>query len=401
MSEAVAGASGGDGQGGGLWLGARWGCGLGGGARLGLRWGCGAGVRTGSEPGVGTGTGPGSGPGVRAVPSPRSLAELERQVAERRGRPAYGEDALITCDRLVRIFTADGVEVQALQGLDLLVGQGELMALVGASGSGKSTLLNILAGLDVPTAGAASVGGYDLLAMDARSRLRYRREVVGFVSQQTSRNLLPYLTAAQNVTLPMQLAGRGGPRARRKRAARAGELLSMLGVGYCHDRHPGQMSGGEQQRAAIAVALANNPSVVLADEPTGELDSATAEQVCASFRTANEELGTTVVVVTHDHAVADAVRRTVAIRDGRTASEVVRHTEVDEHGRESSVAREYATVDRAGRLQLPRDYTEALDIRCRVLLELEPDHIQIWPDRPPAGPAAEPPAGPPAEPAAE
>jgi ABC-type lipoprotein export system ATPase subunit len=311
----------------------------------------------------------------------RSLADLEREVAERRVRPAYGEDALISCDRLVRIFTADGVEVQALQGLDLLVGKGELMALVGASGSGKSTLLNILAGLDVPTAGAASVGGYDLLSMDAASRLRYRREVVGFVWQQTARNLLPYLTAAQNVVLPMQLAGRRGSfRAKRQRAARATELLDMLGVGYCHDRHPGQMSGGEQQRAAIAVALANNPSVVLADEPTGELDSATGEQVFASFRTANEELGTTVVVVTHDHAVANAVRRTVAIRDGRTASEVVRHTEVDEHGQESVVAREYATVDRAGRLQLPRDYTDALDIRSRVLLELETDHIGVWPD---------------------
>jgi ABC-type lipoprotein export system ATPase subunit len=236
--------------------------------------------------------------------------------------------------------------------------------------------------------------------MDAKARLRYRREVVGFVWQQTARNLLPYLTAAQNVVLPMQLSGSGGGiRAKRQRAARADDLLGMLGVGYCRDRHPGQMSGGEQQRAAIAVALANNPAVILADEPTGELDSATGEQVFASFRTANEELGTTVVVVTHDNAVASAVRRTVAIRDGRTSSEVVRHTEVDEHGQESVVAREYATVDRAGRLQLPRDYTDALEIRSRVLLELEPDHIGVWPDRQreaagDAGPATPPaPAG--------
>ncbi|WP_335977976.1 ABC transporter ATP-binding protein [Streptomyces sp. CA2R106] len=320
--------------------------------------------------------------GTDGRPAVRSLADLEQQAAARRDGPAYGHDALISCDRLVRIFTADGVEVQALQGLDLLVGKGELMALVGASGSGKSTLLNILAGLDVPTAGAASVGGYDLLAMDAAARLEYRRRVVGFVWQQTARNLLPYLTAAQNVVLPMQLAGRGGPRAKRHRAARAAELLDMVGVGHCRDRRPGQMSGGEQQRAAIAVALANDPAVILADEPTGELDSATGEQVFASFRTANEELGTTVVVVTHDHAVSSSVRRTVAIRDGRTASEVVRRTEIDEHGQESVVAREYATVDRAGRLQLPRDYTDALDIRSRVLLELEQDHIGVWPDRP-------------------
>jgi ABC-type lipoprotein export system ATPase subunit len=312
--------------------------------------------------------------------TPATLADLERRAERAREEPAYGQGALIACDRLVRIFTADGVEVQALQGLDLLVERGELLALVGASGSGKSTLLNILAGLDVPTAGAATVAGFDLLAMDTRSRLRYRREVVGFVWQQTSRNLLPYLTACQNVALPMQLRGRGGLRGRRARAARATELLGTLGVAHCRDRRPHQMSGGEQQCAAIAVALANSPSLILADEPTGELDSATGEQIFAAFRTANEELGTTIVIVTHDSAVASAVRRTVAIRDGRTASETLRRTTVDEHGRESVTAREYTTVDRAGRLQLPRDFTDALGIRHRVALELQPDHITVRPD---------------------
>ncbi len=316
-----------------------------------------------------------------------TLAELERRAAAR--DRAQGPRAMIGCDRLVRIFTADGVEVQALQGLDLQVGQGDLMALVGASGSGKSTLLNILAGLDVPTAGSASVAGYDLLAMDAAARLRYRREVVGFVWQQTARNLLPYLTAAQNVALPMRLAGGLG---KRERAARTAELLAMLGVAHCADRRPEQLSGGEQQRAAIGVALANSPSVVLADEPTGELDSATGEQVFAAFRTANQELGTTVVIVTHDPAVAGAVDRTVAIRDGRTATEVLRRTEIDEHGREAVVAREYTSVDRAGRLQLPGDYVSALRIDKRVLLELEPDHITVRPDtpRPPREPGGTP-----------
>ncbi|MGW2282123.1 ABC transporter ATP-binding protein [Streptomyces sp. NPDC001770] len=307
-----------------------------------------------------------------------TLAELERRAAARRDRPAYGHDALIVCDRLVRVFSADGVEVQALQGLDLLVTEGELMALVGASGSGKSTLMNILAGLDVPTAGSAKAAGCDLLAMGPKERLRYRRDVVGFVWQQTSRNLLSYLTAAQNITLPMQLRGRGR---NTERAARAELLLEMLEVTECRDRRPAQMSGGQQQRVAIAVALANNPSVLLADEPTGELDSATGEQVFAAFRRANEELGTTIVIVTHDQAVADEVRRTVAIRDGRTSSEVLRHTEVDaETGRESLVAREYAMLDRAGRLQLPADYTEALGMEHRVMLELERDHIGVWPD---------------------
>ncbi|MGW3290606.1 ABC transporter ATP-binding protein [Streptomyces sp. NPDC001002] len=310
-----------------------------------------------------------------------TLADLAQRATAHRDRPAYGHDALITCDRLVRIFTTDGIEVQALQGLDLLVREGELMALVGASGSGKSTLMNILAGLDTPTAGAARVAGHDLLAMTAKDRLAYRRDTIGFVWQQTSRNLLPYLTAAQNVALPMQLTGAHGRRFRRAHTERALELLELLGVAECRDRRPHQMSGGQQQRVAIGAALANNPSVLLADEPTGELDSHTAEQVFAAFRTANEALGTTIVIVTHDQAVAGEVRRTVAIRDGRTSTEVLRRSEVDETtGHETVVAREYAMLDRAGRLQLPAEYTEALGMRDRVALELEPDHIAVWPD---------------------
>lgn len=314
-----------------------------------------------------------------AQPAGPTFADLADRAAARRDRPAYGHDALITCDRLVRIFTTDGVEVQALQGLDLLVREGELMALVGASGSGKSTLMNILAGLDTPTAGAARVAGRDLLTMNAKDRLRYRREVVGFVWQQTARNLLPYLTAAQNVALPMQLAARRT--SRRAQSERALELLELLGIGDCRARRPHQMSGGQQQRVAIAVALANAPAVLLADEPTGELDSHTAEQIFSAFRTANERLGTTIVIVTHDQAVASEVRRTVAIRDGRTSTEVLRRTEVDAAtGQEAVVAREYAMLDRAGRLQLPADHTRALGMRDRVALELEADHIGVWPD---------------------
>ncbi|MET8806785.1 ABC transporter ATP-binding protein [Streptomyces sp. NPDC004546] len=312
-----------------------------------------------------------------------TLTDLADRVAESRNQPAYGHDALITCDRLVRIFSTDGIEVQALQGLDLLVREGELMALVGASGSGKSTLMNILAGLDTPTAGAARVAGHDLLTMTARDRLAYRRTTVGFVWQQTSRNLLPYLTAAQNVALPLQLSGtRPRTRAgRRARAERALELLELLQVADCRDRHPHELSGGQQQRVAIAVALANGPAVLLADEPTGELDSRTAAQIFDAFRTANETLGTTIVIVTHDQAVAGEVRRTVAIRDGRTSTEVLRRSEIDATtGHETVVAREYAMLDRAGRLQLPADYLRALDMRDRVALELESDHIGVWPD---------------------
>src|SRR5580693_7907354 len=294
----------------------------------------------------------------------------------------YGAGALIVCDRLVRIYTAEGIEVQALQGLDLVVASGELTALVGASGSGKSTLMNILAGLDTPTAGGVRVAGHDLATMSGRQRLGYRRAVVGFIWQQTARNLLPYLTARQNVELPLRLAGTR----RARRRARAGELLDLLGVGYCAGRRPDQMSGGEQQRVAIGVALANLPSVLLADEPTGELDSATAASVFGALQTANSELGVTVLVVTHDPAVSSVVRRTIAIRDGRTATETLRH-DSDGSG-EFGHAVEYAVLDRAGRLQLPREMTDALGMRDRVRLEAEPDHIGVWPDQPNGAAAA-------------
>ncbi|MFC7105816.1 ABC transporter ATP-binding protein [Nonomuraea rubra] len=161
-----------------------------------------------------------------------------------------------------------------------MIDKGELVAIVGASGSGKSTLLNVLSGLDVPTAGVARVAGMDLLSMSAKDRLRYRRSVVGFIWQQTARNLLPYLTGRENVELPMKLAGSA-------RKGRALELLELLGVGSCANRRTPEMSGGEQQRVAIAVALANSPQLILADEPTGELDSETSEQVFDALRKAN------------------------------------------------------------------------------------------------------------------
>jgi len=290
---------------------------------------------------------------------------------------AFGADALIVCDSLVRIYQSDGIEVQALQGLDLLIERGEFVAVVGASGSGKSTLLSVLSGLDVPTAGRVRVGSWDLMEMTARQRIDYRRSMVGFVWQQTARNLVPYLTSTENIVLPLALAGRP----RRDRERRAAELLDLLGVGYCADRRPGQMSGGEQQRVAIAVGLANDPQVLFADEPTGELDSATSHEVLECLRRSNVELGTTVVVVTHDLAVSEHVRRTVAIRDGRTSSEVVRRTDTHEDGSEHVVAEEFAVLDRAGRLQLPREYRETLDLVGRVRLVLEESHVSVWPGR--------------------
>ena len=289
--------------------------------------------------------------------------------------PAEHDGPDIHCDNLVRIFSAEGVEVVALQGLDLEVGRGELVAVVGASGSGKSTLLTILSGLDLPSAGVARVAGRDLLTMSARDRLHYRRHTVGFLFQQASANLLPYLTAVENVQLPMVFASL--PPA--ERTARAAETLEVLGITDCADHRLDELSGGQQQRVALGVALANRPRVLLADEPTGELDSRSSDEVFAAIRDANESFGTTVVVVTHDAHVSEQVSRTVGIRDGRTSSEVRRRTSVDEHGVEGVVAEEFAVLDRAGRLQLPRGFTEALSMRDRVRLDLEADHIGVWP----------------------
>jgi ABC-type lipoprotein export system ATPase subunit len=316
-------------------------------------------------------------PAGAAVPAAAAgLAELGAEA--RRAHTSYGEGALVVCDQVVRIYTGAGIEVQALQGLDLLIEEGELVAMVGASGSGKSTLMNILTGLDTPTAGRVRVAGHDLGALSAHDRLSYRRHQVGFVWQQASRNLLPYLTARQNVTTPMRLSGIS----RRHRANTAMELLEMFGVAHCADRTPARMSGGEQQRTAIATALANLPRLLLADEPTGELDSQTAQEVFAALQTANTELGATVLVVTHDPAVSAQVRRTVAIRDGRTSTETLRREEADEAGDAVRHAVEYAVLDRVGRVQLPREMIEEHQMKDLVRLQSELDHIGVWASRP-------------------
>jgi ABC-type lipoprotein export system ATPase subunit len=299
-----------------------------------------------------------------------------RPMGAPRPRAMSGDEALIVCDNLVKIYKVADLEVVALQGLDLLVEAGEFIALVGASGSGKSTLLNILAGLDVPSAGRAVVAGHVLGEMDTGERTEYRRSVIGFIWQQTARNLLPYLSAAENVEMPMLLQGH----AAEERRHRATELLGLVGLADRAGHRPDRLSGGEQQRVAIAVALANNPAVLLADEPTGELDSDTAQQVFALLSSLNRELGVTIVVVTHDPLVSERVQRTIAIRDGRTSSETLRRAAVSDAGEHHVIAEEYAVLDRVGRLQLPRAHVEALGLHRRVRVVLEDDHISIWPD---------------------
>ena len=287
----------------------------------------------------------------------------------------------IVCDNLVKIYKVADLEVVALQGLDLVVEAGELLAIVGASGSGKSTLQNILGGLDTPTAGKAEVAGFDLTALGTRDRTNYRRRVVGFIWQQTARNLFPYLSAGENVELPLVLDGLGA----RTRRQRSRELLALVGMADRAAHRPDQLSGGEQQRVAIAIALANRPKVLLADEPTGELDTESAEEIFGAFRTINETLGVTVMVLTHDPLVSTQVNRTIAIRDGRTATETLRRAEVDAAGEHRVIAEEFALLDRVGRLQLPSEYVDALELERRVRLALEPDHVGVWPDRPRRG----------------
>ncbi len=296
-------------------------------------------------------------------------------------------EPIVLCDNLVKIYKVADLEVVALQGLDLEVEAGEMMAIVGASGSGKSTLLNILSGLDLPSAGRCIVDGYDLTRLSNAQRIHYRRFIVGQVWQQSGRNLLPELSAAANVELPQMLSGVSGS----QRAKRAKELLAMVGLGDMGHKRPFQLSGGEQQRAAIAVALANQPKLLLADEPTGELDSVTASEVLHLMRTLNQELGLTIITVTHDAAIAAEVDRTIAIRDGRTSTETVRREtaleSVEAHMQTASAViglptethRESVLIDRAGRLQLPKEAIERIPFNGRAEVRITDDHVEIWP----------------------
>ncbi|HET7559675.1 MAG TPA: ATP-binding cassette domain-containing protein [Limnochordia bacterium] len=284
----------------------------------------------------------------------------------------------------------------ALQGLDLTVRRGEMMAIIGASGSGKSTLLNVLGGLDAPTAGKARVGRWDLIKMRTSDRVRYKRHEVGFVWQNVGRNLIPYLNAIENVEMPMILGGTFD-------SGRAKRLLEMVGLGKRMHHGLTQLSGGEQQRVAIALALANNPPFILADEPTGSLDSRTGAQVLDVFRTVQEELGVTIVVVTHDMGLARVVDRYVLIRDGKTSTEAVRRRSTqaaaeaapreggdgESHDLEVMQAQEthdeYLLLDSAGRLQIPPEVREALGIRARVRLSVEESRLVIEPGEEEAG----------------
>ncbi len=291
-------------------------------------------------------------------------------------------EAFIHCENLVKIYKVAELEVVALQGLDLTVQRGELLGIVGASGSGKSTLLNILGGLDRPSAGQVVANGLNLLKSSSSELDTYRRREVGFVWQQTARNLVPYLTAQENVALPMTIAGLGW----REKRAWTNELLEAVGL-WEHRQHKlAQLSGGQQQRVAIAVALANKPSLLLGDEPTGELDSTTAHEILALLREMNGRYNLTTILVTHDPQIARAVDRVVTIRDGRTSSETIRRVaEVEAalakniEATAASFYDELVVVDSVGRLQIPPNLREATGIGDRVTLEATDEGVLIRP----------------------
>ena len=280
----------------------------------------------------------------------------------------------IECSGLFKIYKAAELEVVALRGLELTVGEGEIIAIVGASGSGKSTLLNILAGYDAPSAGTVRVGNYDLLQMTNREVVEYRRHEVGFIWQETSRNLFPYLSALENVELPMVISGAPGP----ERRQRAQELLDVVGLAHRADHKSAQLSGGEQQRIAIAVGLSNQPPLLLADEPTGELDDETGEEMLELLNTVNTDIGTTIIIVTHDPAIATSVGRTIAIKDGKTSTETTREVSFERKlGGDASNTEEFLLIDTAGSVQIPREILDELSIGRRVRVDMKDGKVTL------------------------
>lgn len=309
-------------------------------------------------------------------------SENEADDLESDGEDERHSEYIIECDSLVKIYKTDEVEVMALQGLELTIKHGELMAVIGKSGSGKSTLLNMIGGLERPTAGKLYADGKDLFALSDKELVEYRKHTVGFVWQKNSRNLLPYMTAIENVQVPMFFDKDN----KEDKYQRAYDLLCKVGLEDKINSYPGQMSGGEQQRVAIAIALANNPKILLADEPTGAVDSKTSNMIQDLFRKLNEELGITIIIVTHDISLANKVNRVVMIADGKISTEkIMKEAYRQKMGEMSSEGfsaddshEEYSVLDKAHRVQISEDMLEAAGIDTnKVKIQVEGDKVII------------------------
>jgi ABC-type lipoprotein export system ATPase subunit/bifunctional DNA-binding transcriptional regulator/antitoxin component of YhaV-PrlF toxin-antitoxin module len=275
--------------------------------------------------------------------------------------PAY-----ITCHNVVKAYQVSDHEIVALRGIDFTMKRGEMVAIVGPSGAGKSSLLNLLGGLDKPTAGQLSIGGLNLLELKGRTLADYRLRQVGFVWQQVSRNLMPHRSALRNITLPMMLAGVS----QRERTARAMALLEAVKIADHAQKRPAQLSGGQQQRVAIAVALANNPSLLLADEPTGSLDHKSALQVMELISRLREEYHLTILMVTHDMQMAAFADRTLTLRDGALGQDLT-HAEAEVPPQ----------LDESGRIQLPAAVRRHLDEAARISVEIRPEGVLLRPEQ--------------------
>jgi putative ABC transport system ATP-binding protein len=268
----------------------------------------------------------------------------------------------VRCEGLVHVYGSPGQEVTALRGVDLEVADGTMVALLGPSGAGKSTLLWLLAGLLRPTAGVIDVYGRRLHNLTAKDVAEMRLREIGVVMQNPARNLLAYDTAFGNVMFA-QRPTRGANGIRRSRTR---SLLDAMGLGPVSHQRAGQLSGGQQQRLALAIALANRPRLLLADEPTSQLDRESAAMVLDLIRTANQESGTTVVAVTHDPAVGAALGRTVTIRDGRV-------------GAEGRAGEEYIVVGRDGTIQLPENLLDLFPPGSLAKAQRTPAGIELRP----------------------
>ncbi len=270
--------------------------------------------------------------------------------------------AFIECRQVVKAYKIDKREVVALRGIDVTMEKGEWVTIIGPSGAGKSSLLNLLGGLDKPTAGQLSVDGLDLLQLRGAALSRYRLNEVGFLWQQTNRNLLPGRSALRNVTLPMMLAGLKPW----ERAPRAKELLTAVGMLEHRGKRPVQLSGGQQQRVALAVALANRPKLLLADEPTGNLDAKLAVSTMEVLQDLRERYGITIMMVTHDPAIAKYSDRILTLRDGALGQSLTDHAGADS-----------PKVDEQGRITLPDAVRAQLSHASRVSVEIRPEGVLL------------------------
>lgn len=271
-------------------------------------------------------------------------------------------DCMVKAESLVKIYKTKETEVLALQGLDMEVKKGELTALIGNSGSGKSTFLNMIGGIDRPSAGSLWVDGKNLFTMTEKQLADYKRDTVGFVWQNNGRNMLPFLPVLENIMLPMNISGTKNKR------EKALELLERVGLSHKRNSRMNMMSGGEQQRIAIAIALANSPKLLLADEPTGSVDTKTANYIFDIFSELNAD-GQTILIVTHDMQLSKKVKRVVAIRDGKISSERVLKESYQDRVGESGIdwlaeesQDEYAVLDKANRVQLPQELLTEMGI---------------------------------------